>query len=216
MKYTIIAIVVFLFSMDAFAQTSLQTMAKIEILVENDLKGNEDRIRQEAQTLTNVENNLLYTSLSYAAEDTILPFTLNTILGFGIGSFVQGDILGGGIGLALDLVSLGIGGTGAALFFVSGVTFVPRLLSDISGQATPTLDEAEHFGRIGVSLIITYAVMYGGSRIFQMVRPWTYASSYNNDLKDVLGINEIGLSIVPSYNLNSSSPEIVATVAIKL
>jgi hypothetical protein len=80
-------------------------------------------------------------------------FILNTALGFGIGSFVQGDTLGGFTGLLGDLAGIG-------LFWVGlyGPYFLPMSFS-------PWM----YFGGMGV-----FAV----SRIIQMVRPFTYANKF--------------------------------------
>ncbi|EEF82872.1 outer membrane protein P13 [Borreliella burgdorferi WI91-23] len=41
-------------------------------------------------------------------QDPIVPFLLNLFLGFGIGSFAQGDILGGSLILGFDAVGIGL------------------------------------------------------------------------------------------------------------
>ena len=106
----------------------------------------------------NLLNMPLVLSL-YSSDDAIraerikwIALGLNLYCGFGIGSFVQGDTIGGNIGLWGDL---------AGCFFL-----VKGLISAINGSyATVEL-------LYGSGLLI-------GTRIFQIVRPFVYAESFS-------------------------------------
>ncbi len=216
MKAAIIMIVLLVLGIYAFSQDSSSSVVNIHLLVEDSLADNEELIIKEAKNLSQAELFDVYSDLSYEGDDIAIPFVLNTFLGFGIGSFVQGDNLGGGIGLGLDLLAFGVGGVGAAYWFVSGVTLVPSIINDVSGSNTPTLDDSIRYGQIAGYLFLSYAVIYVGSKVFQMVRPWTYASAYNDDLKNILGVRDIAFNAFPLLDIETGSPQVAVSVAIKL
>jgi hypothetical protein len=99
-----------------------------------------------------------------AENDKLTAFVLNLFLGAGIGSFVQGDTLGGVVGLCGELGGLG--------FFVAGI--IPKAEEvDHSGYSTTEYSFPNiHFTYIGLGILI-------GTRIFELVRPFTYANSFS-------------------------------------
>jgi len=97
------------------------------------------------------------------AEDTKwLAFALNLFLGFGIGSFVQGDIDGGLISV------LGTVG-GYTLIIVGGLRMARTIENEIYGG-----DGYISFS--GIGFIIAGSFMLLGTKIFELVRPFSYAS----------------------------------------
>jgi hypothetical protein len=82
-------------------------------------------------------------------------FLLNFLVGVGIGSYAQGDIVGGVIGT--------VGEVGGIAMLCSGFVFAPR---DSYGgiQSNAGTDV----------LMIGGAIILIGTRIFELVRPWTY------------------------------------------
>ncbi len=92
------------------------------------------------------------------------PFVANLLFGFGIGSYVQGDTLGGTISLCADLGGYGlvIGGTVAA---AAGIA---------SNSESPAV--------AGSTAILAGTAVLVANKIFTCIRPFTYASSYNQRL----------------------------------
>jgi len=98
------------------------------------------------------------------AENTKwLAFALNLFLGFGIGSFVQGDIDGGIISI------LGAVG-GYALIIVGSVRMTNALYNDIYYWDG-------HVSFAGVGFLIAGSVILLGTKIFDAIRPFVYASN---------------------------------------
>ncbi|MDR2659078.1 MAG: P13 family porin [Spirochaetaceae bacterium] len=85
-------------------------------------------------------------------------FLINAVCGFGIGSFIQGDGLGGAITLTGDVV-------GIALYIGGLLSLADNINSD-----TNNVSSIEP----GLGLIISGAVVFIGAQIFSMIRPWVY------------------------------------------
>ncbi|WKC57630.1 P13 family porin [Borrelia sp. P9F1] len=104
-------------------------------------------------------------------KDPLIPFFLNLFLGFGIGSFAQGDILGGLSILGFD--ALGAGLLAYGVYSVGGVS----KLEEGSEKEWPVL---------GISLIALGGVTLAITRLVEIILPFTHASSYNAKLKQNL------------------------------
>lgn len=130
---------------------------------------------------------------------------MNWLPGFGSGSFVQGDGLGGGLGVAFDTVAIvGIGGG----LVVDLVGVVIAILVDGLGNAIAaggsssseqSKSAADPFLICGTGAMIGGAVLWLGNKIFGTVRPISFAKNYNRDLKSALGLDEQveSISFVP-------------------
>ena len=101
-----------------------------------------------------------YASNSKYAEDPAIPFVLNFFIGWGIGSFVQGDTKGGVTALIGDLLSDAVIGAGAGLWY-SGIL-----------QGKPSLLYA------GIGCVVAGGIAITAFRIYELVRPFTYAKNY--------------------------------------
>lgn len=85
------------------------------------------------------------------------PFALNLFLGFGIGSYMQGDKMGGRTGLIWDLSSY-------ALFGIGIMISVGQLSYGYSVGASTT----------ATVLLITSGISILSSRMYQLTRPFSY------------------------------------------
>ena len=110
------------------------------------------------------------------------PFALNLLLGLGIGSFVQGDTTGGLLVAGGEVIGLGllIAGYSANIQAIEETAF---------GEPTPNP---------GAGMIIAGAALLGAARIAGLVFPFTYANSFNEKLRQDLGID---VSVVPGDGL---------------
>ncbi|QFP42423.1 P13 family porin (plasmid) [Borrelia miyamotoi] len=130
----------------------------------------------------NVDNKVLLYKVN--KKDILAPFLLNFFFGFGIGSFVQGDITGGLLVLGSEILSLSLVGCGI------------YSLSQHTGTSTPTL---------GLSLVSLGGITFFVTRIAEMIIPFTYASSYNRKLQEKLGMFLGGFKPQFEINLNENA-----------
>jgi len=98
---------------------------------------------------------------------------LNATLGLGIGSYVQGDVTGGTIALIGDILGWGM---------------------IIIGAANPIVENYGMYATVEVSpLVYIGAIVLSGVRIFELIRPFTYANKFSSVAMDI----PIGINIVP-------------------
>lgn len=122
-------------------------------------------IQQFSANLSDSQKYSLYESKKTSGT---VPFVVNLLLGCGIGSYIQGDTLGGTISLCADLGGYGlvIGGT---------VTAAAGIASNSESPAVA-----------GSTAILAGSVVLVANKIFTCIRPFTYASSYNQRLSKAL------------------------------
>jgi hypothetical protein len=113
-------------------------------------------------------------------------FLINVAAGAGIGSYIQGDILGGTIGLVGELGGLGLilGGYFSIVDFSTG--------------------EFKEDYQTGMGLMIGGTVVLLGARIFECIRPWFYGRN-----------KDYAFNFTPSVDINGN-PTAVASLSIKL
>ncbi|SCW36861.1 membrane protein P13 [Borreliella japonica] len=119
-------------------------------------------------------------------KDPIVPFLLNLFLGFGIGSFAQGDILGGSLILGFDAVGIGLILAGA---YLDIKTF------DDSAKKVPFK------WTWGKGMMLVGAVTMAATRLTEIILPFAFANSYNRKLKNSLNIALGGFE--PSFDINT-------------
>ncbi len=115
-------------------------------------------------------------------KSTTMPFVLNLFIGLGIGSYIQGDTKGGTIALVGELASV-------ALLFAG------------YGQADDYDSEA------GMGMIAIGAIGLAATRIYELIRPFSFASEYNKKLSNAM----LSVSMVPVINTNEDVRVRVAT-----
>lgn len=149
-------------------------------LIKSDLFKNQSKIQELSKDLSSTEKLRLY---SQYKKDQWVPFLINFLVGYGVGSFVEGDTTGGVIALGSDL-------GGLACVLVGAVSSANALSSDPNTTS-------------GLGVMLFGSILVLGSRIFEIIRPFTYTARYNSTLKQSLNYFE-GLSfepsVVPSYN----------------
>jgi hypothetical protein len=151
-----------------------ESVQEADELIYEGINKNKEKIRQLAWNLSDEERRKL---IFKYRRDEVIPVALNVLLGFGIGSYLQGDLLGGITGSALGVVFFTSLSVGIILFSNTG-------FSDVNSGAGPWFIAA---GISGVS----YAA-------FEVLRPIGYARKFNNVLYDVLKIKErIAINLLP-------------------
>ncbi|BDU62463.1 membrane protein (plasmid) [Candidatus Borrelia fainii] len=142
-----------------------------------------DEMASDAVTAKgNMDSKLLFYEIH--KQNTLVPFLLNFFVGFGIGSFVQGDLTGGLLILGFDMLGFGL---------ISGGMYS---LSQYKGINTPT---------IALSLMSLGGITLFVTRIVEIIIPFTYASSYNRKLREKLGISLGGFKPQFEINFNENS-----------
>ncbi len=205
--------VVGVFSEEISSEKSKESFFSITTLLDEGLKKNKVEIMNESMFLTDFDRYSLYESHKNSA---IGPFFLNLCLGFGIGSFVQGDNLGGGITLALDIVGSGFVTYGIIQMvpFLFSLPLSPFLVQDeTSNESFSNLAENSSFGSI---MLAVGGGVIAISRIVQVILPWTYASNFNKNLEEALGVEAVGFNIAPAINIATNTPQFTASVSIRL
>ncbi|MGD1823646.1 MAG: P13 family porin [Pleomorphochaeta sp.] len=111
-----------------------------------------------------MEKNMLYESNK---QSTTIPFLINFLVGFGVGSYIQGDKTGGNTALACDLLSL------TAIYIGYA-------------QALSSIYDSSYTGSEGSTLLVLGSIGYLATRIYELIRPFNYAKSYNQKLTQTL------------------------------
>jgi hypothetical protein len=99
-----------------------------------------------------------------------LPVILNILPGIGIGSFVQGDPLGGVIEDGAGLVFGGM--------IYGYANLIGAIFSGMTGKVDSRIDEGLS---ASVYLVIGGAVLWTGTKVFEIARPIAFARRYNEE-----------------------------------
>lgn len=142
----------------------------VSAMIDNNLNKNFNQINQAAMTLSQNEKIML---INEHEKSATLPFVVNLLVGAGIGSYIQGDTLGGTIGLVGETVGL-CAITGGYLMTV------------YDALNSTTTDGVYELDPTGTIVIVAGAAIWAGARIFELIRPFTYTSSYNKKLNSAV------------------------------
>lgn len=108
------------------------------------------------------------------------PLVINLFTGYGIGSFVQGDTFCGVMGLVLDFVGTSLSAWGATEVMIKSSQRQHDKQGNVISSSSPSFLDY-------LPLILGAGTLLG-SRIFQIVRPLTYANDYNKKIKSALEV----------------------------
>ena len=139
------------------------------------------KIKELAPQLTQKQKNSIY---EWKKVPTMFPFLSNTFLGFGSGSFSQGDSMHGIIFLVGDTICLG------AVAYNIIKNGWDNFISATGGKTKGSDD-------VTIAKIALFAA--AGLRVYQAIRPFTYAKDYNGKLEDALGLNTT-VALVPTFS----------------
>ena len=187
-----------------------ESFQKINFLIRNGLNKNFLQIQQESLTLTNTQKLTLY-GLNENKFGT--PLALNLLLGFGIGSFVQSDIVGGVIGLLGDVTGYFVLITyfvkiGNASNWLNSRTneLSKQILADPIRASRLKEIQAEYNKKISdaLPLIGISAGILAVSKVIEIIMPITYSPRYNNKLKEALNYGELSFKFLPSIDINGN------------
>jgi len=193
-------------------KTSDESFLKIDYLIKDGLKKNFLQIQQESRNITQAQRITLY---GLHENKFGAPLALNILLGFGSGSFLQGDTIGGIVGMGGDLAGYAFLIT-YFLQIINADDWLSSRIRELNSQvmADPVragklkeaqeeynkkVDDAFKFVYVSVGVL---AVV----RVVQIVLPITYSSSYNNKLKDALNpSSNLSFYLTPSFDINGNT-----------
>ena len=143
--------------------------SKINSLIDSGLEKNFEQIQILSGKISESDKDSI---LNGNKKDAGMAFAVNWLVGFGIGSFIQGDTNAGLVTLLGELGAIGILG---------------------GGIATMGIDST-----VAISLAITGTGVLLGFKIFEMIRPFVFADNYNKKLNQAL---KISFNVTPYFNL---------------
>lgn len=197
-KVTLVVICMVLLGGYCFAEDFSESFFTVQSLLDQrkGLKKNFNEIKLEAVNLTATERQVLFDDFK---RSPWLGFGLNMLPGFGIGSFVQGNIGIGFLGLFGDLISvpLVLGGIGMAVSLPLLETFLTLGIS--RGEATKG---------IGVGMMTVGLVLFVGSKLITGISAFTYISKQNAKLEDALGVQGLAYHFLPAIDMNDKGLEL--------
>ena len=162
--------------------------ARINGLIDSGMMKNRDQISYLSSGLTSSEAIMLYNAKKINSG---VPFALNFLLGCGIGSFVQGDTAGGVTALVGELAGY------AAILGGSACLAAATVGNYDSNESNAAAFNSQ--SAFGAGLMIGGGIMYLGFRIYEMIRPFSYAKKYNETLFEALNSSYgTTLAILPS------------------
>ena len=159
---------------------------QIEFLINQNLKNNMDTISVLSLQLPASDKMNLYNTYK---KDPLKPVLLNSLVGFGVGSYLDGDLLGGIIGSCLD---------GVAIFgcFLAVGGYLKELEAY---QKKYTVFMPDFMDFAIIPLLITV-----GARVYEGTRANKYVKKYNKRLVDALNLNTLSTSFVPVLKQDGS------------
>ena len=142
-------------------------------------------------------------------KNPVLPLILNIIPGLGIGSFVMGDPAGGLIGLGGELLGIGLVTYGSA-YIVAQASAVVLMSVLTLGIVEPSLEIPP---AAGASITIGL-LLWGGTRIFEIIRPFWFANTFNKKLESRGKTHKLSAFIIlkPVDTLDNNNFEPVLTL----
>ncbi|WNY67275.1 P13 family porin [Borreliella lusitaniae] len=132
-------------------------------------KDNQDKIEKGIESFNKYDKD---------KKNPIGPFLLNLFLPFGIGSFVQGDYIGGGTVLGFDVLGAILWGTGMIINNTSEKGLTGTLLIGV-----------------GASMLLT-------SHITSLIIPFTFANRHNENLRKRLSAELLGFE--PNFDIGTN------------
>ena len=185
------------------ASSSSDNYFTVKALIEDDLFDNKALILTKSDSLSKAEKVTLYDD---SKKNPWLAFGLNLGVGFGIGSFVNGDKKGG----TTQLVGQILGGVFVTAGY--GVTFAGSYMysrANYNGEDDTT-------GKIlmatGYGVVVGGAILISAYQIYGIVRAFTFTNSYNDTLKQSLGLTSTDISLLPVIDVVNKNYGVAATV----
>ncbi len=190
-KISILLIITICINLSLFANNdSDNSYHRAKILIEENLNGNITEIQKISSYLSENQKRQL---LRKYEQDFTAPLLLNVFLPFAIGSFSQGDISGGLIGMAGDL-------TGISLITIGYFGIISNMVYDNNNDLSPFLSPEKC-----TILMVSGCIVSLISGIYQIIRPISYTKNYNKALNNAIRYNgDYSINVIPGIGLTST------------
>ena len=179
-----LALAIFVLALASFADDA--TVYRASALIQDGLAKNFPAIRSLAPGLSEAEREGLYVDNESSAT---LPSVANLVVGFGLGSYIQGDRLDGSLQLAAELGSL------ALVIFGAGFAYNATSFSLANDSLSVRTDSGAEI--LGGSLLTAGIVGVLVDRVLGVLSPFGYARAYNARLRAALLSSDISRASSP-------------------
>ena len=188
---------------EAHEKNSADRIAAINTLLKNkELQKNFDGIRTEALGLSFAEKNALFSKHKSASG---VSAAINFFIGYGIGSFVQKDIVNGVICLSADVIASGLFFAATFVMAKDALIMAINPSSDVFDRYVDIFHSSNPFeiyfsmlkANNTLGFVIAGGIIFGVSRIYGVIAPLMYGSSYNKKLEEALGLKDTQISFSP-------------------
>jgi len=157
----------------------------IQGLIDEDLEKNKEEIQKESFHITPLDRELLYEKNKIVSA--IGSAALNVLPGFGLGSYIQGDIAFGVTQSVLELTTI---------MFVNLIwEYERKCYDDNTDCYNKYQKKVDTFGYIATGTILTNFAI-------GLIRPFVYQSKKNKALKEALNINDDYEENVENFSLS--------------
>ncbi len=211
MKKLVASLTVLLLALNMFAQAgSLESpeVLEVEQVIDEEFKtdAGKSKVYELSANLTSEQRQYLYDENE---KSRVGPFFANAFLGFGIGSFIQGDTKAGKTQLFMDLGGIGALVAGYALVAASYYEddkIIPYRQYDSYTNTYETRYYFDYENKIdsgkyiaGCACVGLGAGLVTAAAIIGYIRPWVYGANYNESLRKALRIDDSKLSVKPQF-----------------
>ena len=164
-------------------------------------------VRSNSPMMSDFEKIVTYNEMHKSATG---GFVLNTLIGCGIGSYTQGDWVGGTIGLCGEVGGALLVGIGIPFIMYGSEPVAPHYDPYDPYNPYPPMSNDSHYAEqdsrdtqmiVGYTLVGIGSAVWAGFKIYEMIRPFQYANRFNKQLKDAFGMTQ--LAVVPTYTRDS-------------
>ncbi len=187
-----------LLSSYSYCQESTSSAFVVSQLIEDGLFENKNEIFEKSKGL---EVNQKYMIYDEYEKNAGVPFACNLFLGLGIGSFIQGDRVGGLTALSGELIGFGS--------MLLGSTMTETVYDYYYDEYSTELSPA------GAGFMTFGLVLFLSTRIYELIRPFSFENDYNKTLKRSLRFYELSFNVINKDKGKEQDYQILATFKIK-
>lgn len=164
---------------------------KVNDLIDDGLFSNESAIKQVSSSLTEEQKDAVFSE----NEKPWWPFALNLGIGYGVGSYVQGDIKFAVASTVID----------AACDAATIVCYAGLCSSLYGSLGSKTYDSSDEFTNDEIQAAVPWIIGMSAAvgiesvwRILETIRPFNYAKAYNKKLRESLYADDVSFMIIPA------------------
>jgi hypothetical protein len=178
-------------------QQNAEPKAAVQQLIKAGLMKNKDEIQKASIYLTPADKTALYEKNKKKAAGGWAA--LDFAVGFGVGSYIQGDVA---FGIAQSLID-----AGGYTLMVVGMANLTEEVYDCDSYSGCGYEY--HLNEEALQIYLTGIVVWSASRIMSWIFPFVYQKRYNRTLNNALnGSNSVSYSIDPLIVPRDGAPAV--------